>query len=48
MTGRDMVGAVIAIYGPKTTMIAYNSLSNTVDEWTLKEGFKSTDWYSSK
>lgn len=31
-----MVGAAIAVYGPRTTIIAYNTNSNTVEEWTLR------------
>lgn len=36
MTGRDMVGAVLSLYGSKTNCIVYNTINNCVDEWSLK------------
>ena len=35
MTGRDMVGAALALYGSRTNCLVYNALKNQVDEVTL-------------
>lgn len=34
-TGRDLVGAAIAIYGTRTTICIYNAQNNLVEELTL-------------
>lgn len=36
MTGKDMAGAVLSLYGSKTNCILYNTVENCVDEWSLK------------
>lgn len=36
MTGRDIVGGALAVYGSRTSIIIYNSLSSTLEEWTLR------------
>ena len=36
MTGRDIVGSVLSLYGSKTNCILYNTLDDSVDEWSLK------------
>lgn len=36
MTGRDMLGAGIAIYGSRTSAIIYNTLKKSLEEWTLR------------
>jgi sedoheptulose-bisphosphatase len=38
MVGRDMVGAALAVYGPRTTIIVFNDKLDTPQEFTLKEG----------
>ena len=45
MTGRDMVGALVAVYGPRTTMLAYDEASGGVEDWTLGKG---GSWYVAK
>ena len=34
-SGRDLVGAVVTLYGSRTSMLLYNSHSKTVEELTL-------------
>jgi fructose-1,6-bisphosphatase len=34
--GRSMVGAALAVYGSRTTIIVYNTNKNLVEEWTLR------------
>ena len=34
-TGRDMVGAALAVYGSRTTIILYNTQNKKVEELTL-------------
>ena len=40
MTGRDMVGAALGVYGPRTTLIVYNTNKKVIEEWTLREDEK--------
>jgi len=35
LTGRDLVGAALAVYGSRTTIILYNTQSKRVEELTL-------------
>ena len=35
MTGRDMVGAALALYGSRTNCLLYNAINDCVDEVTL-------------
>lgn len=35
LTGRDLVGAALAVYGSRTTIILYNAQSDKVEEMTL-------------
>lgn len=37
MTGRDMVGAALAVYGPRTTIIVYNDKLEQCQEYSLIE-----------
>ena len=37
MSGRDMVGAALAVYGSRTTIIVYNEKMECPQEFTLKE-----------
>ena len=37
MTGRDMVGAALALYGSRTNCLIYNTVKNQVDEVTLQK-----------
>jgi hypothetical protein len=32
-----MVGAALACYGSRTTIIIYNTLKNHLEEWTIRE-----------
>lgn len=36
MSGRDMVGAALAVYGPRTTIVAFNTNKKRVEEYTLR------------
>ena len=36
-TGREIVGAALAIYGSRTNVLIYNDLKNQVDELTLQK-----------
>ena len=36
-TGREIVGAALAIYGSRTSVLIYNDLKNQVDELTLQK-----------
>jgi fructose-1,6-bisphosphatase len=36
MTGRDIVGAALSLYGSRTNILIYNPDSQTVDEATLQ------------
>ena len=48
MTGRDMIGAGVAVYGPRTSVIIYNVIQKHLEEWTLRvtesEGLEKTHW----
>ena len=35
MTGRDMVGAALSLYGSRTNCILYNAINDCIDEVTL-------------
>jgi len=37
MTGRDIVGGALALYGSRTNMIVYNANKDSVDEVTLQK-----------
>lgn len=37
MTGRDMVGAALAVYGSRTTIIVFNAKVKKIQEFTLRE-----------
>ena len=43
-SGRDLVGAALAIYGSRTTMVLYNSQSKKVEELTLLRMGKHERW----
>ena len=43
-TGRDLVGAAIACYGTRTTILVYNSQINSVEELTLMKIGKNEKW----
>jgi hypothetical protein len=36
MSGRDIVGGALALYGSRTNIIYFNPETNTVDEATLQ------------
>ena len=36
MTGRDIVGGALAVYGSRTSIIIYNTISKHLEEWTLR------------
>ena len=36
MTGRELVGGALAVYGSRTSIIIYNALSKTLEEFTLR------------
>lgn len=42
MTGRDMVGAALAVYGSRTTIIVYNTVKKVLQEFTLRENDNGT------
>ena len=35
LTGRNMVGAALAVYGSRTTIVLYNTQSSHIEELTL-------------
>lgn len=35
MTGRDIVGGALALYGSRTTCLIYNTVNDCIDELTL-------------
>lgn len=35
LTGRDLVGAALSVYGSRTTIVLYNAQSKRVEELTL-------------
>jgi fructose-1,6-bisphosphatase len=37
VTGKEMVGAALACYGSRTTLIIYNTVKNHLEEWTIRE-----------
>ena len=43
-TGKDLVGAAVAIYGSRTTLILYNAQSKKVEELTLLRMGKHERW----
>ena len=43
-TGKDLVGAGVAIYGSRTTMVLYNAQSKKVEELTLLRMGKHERW----
>jgi sedoheptulose-bisphosphatase len=45
MTGRDMVGACLALYGPRTTIIVYNEKIEQCQEFSLKEGEEEEEFW---
>lgn len=50
MTGRDIVGAALAVYGSRTSIVIYNAISKTLEEWTLRvnENTEEQDWEKTK
>jgi hypothetical protein len=36
MTGRDIIGAGVAVYGSRTSVIIYNTIEKNLEEWTLR------------
>lgn len=49
MTGRDIVGGALAVYGSRTSIIIYNAVSKTLEEWTLRfEENDQTYWEKTK
>jgi hypothetical protein len=48
MTGRDIIGAGVAVYGSRTSVIIYNTLTKVLEEWTLRvteeKGEEHTHW----
>jgi hypothetical protein len=36
LTGRDIVGGALAVYGSRTSIIIYNAINKTLEEWTLR------------
>lgn len=47
-TGRDLVGAACAVYGPRTSIILYNCQTNKVEELTLMRSHTKTSWVVTK
>jgi len=43
-TGRDLVGAAVAIYGTRTTILIYNAQSDKVEELTLMQIGRKEKW----
>lgn len=43
-SGRDLVGAALAIYGTRTTILIYNTQSNHVEELTLMKIGRKEKW----
>lgn len=48
MTGRDIVGAALALYGSRTNCLLYNSINDCVDEVTLQKEGDKLNWVVSK
>lgn len=49
MTGRDMVGAALSLYGSRTNILYFNPETSTVDEATLqKTGEEELQWIISR
>jgi len=44
MKGKEMVGAAVGLYGPRTTVIFYNHITKQVDEIALKSDGKEQKW----
>jgi len=44
LTGRDLVGAALAVYGSRTTIVLYNAQSKKVEELTLLRMGKNERW----
>lgn len=44
LTGRDLQGAALAVYGSRTTIILYNSQNTKVEELTLMKMGKHERW----
>lgn len=44
MTGRDIVGGALAVYGSRTSCLIYNTVKDCIDEVTLQK--VSEDKYS--
>lgn len=36
MTGRDIVGGALAVYGSRTSVVIYNAIKEELEEWTLR------------
>lgn len=36
LTGRDIGGCALAVYGSRTSVIIYNALKKNLEEWTLR------------
>lgn len=43
--GSDMVGAALAVYGSRTTVIVYNAIKDCPQEFTLKENDKEEEFW---
>ncbi len=48
MTGRDIVGGALALYGSRTNIIYFNPETNTVDEATLQLVNGEVQWVISR
>jgi fructose-1,6-bisphosphatase len=48
MTGRDIVGGALALYGSRTNIIYFNPETNTVDEATLQQVNGELQWVISR
>lgn len=44
MTGKDLCGAAIAIYGSRTSILIYNTQNNKIEELTLLRMGKNERW----
>lgn len=50
MTGRDIVGGALAVYGSRTSVIIYNQIKKQLEEWTLRfdENENNDHWEKTK